>query len=259
MELLHVSASGTRSAPTILFLHGIGAAGWMWGRQIAALPDFRCLTVDLPGHGRSNHIPWISFAETADHVANLIRTRATNGPAHVVGLSLGGHVVLELLARHSNLVDRAIVSGVTDRPWPNRWALPLQLALVSAVMKRRWSTNRMVKSMQVPSDLEPALREGLEAMSMSTYRRIYREGSTWHAPPSLRDVGNPTLIVAGGNEVAMIKTAAEAIAGLMPNAEAIVAPRLGHGWNVEDPTLFSEMVRTWVTGDPLPSQLQRIG
>jgi pimeloyl-ACP methyl ester carboxylesterase len=93
----------------LVFLHGVGASGWMWARQVAALADFHCLNVDLPGHGRSNRVPWVSLADTAGQIAAIIRTRAANGRAHVVGLSLGGYIALALLERHAEVLDRVVM------------------------------------------------------------------------------------------------------------------------------------------------------
>ncbi len=46
-----------------------------------------------------------------------------------------------------------------------------------------------------------------------------------------------------------------AVAATMPNAEAVIAPGVGHGWNGEAPELFSRMIRAWLTGTPLPHEL----
>lgn len=255
---LHFTESGTTGEPSILFLHGIGTSGWMWKRQIADLSSFHCLNVDLPGHGRSNRLEWASLADAADRVADLIMAHATKGIANVVGLSLGGHVALELLARQTHLVDRAIVSGVTYKPMPNLAFLKPQLWLVSALMHRPSVMNMAIKSMQVPSDMQNAFKENLLAMSMRTYRRIFAEVAHWHVPPSLRAVNNSTLIAAGGAESKIIIDAVHAISKLMPNASGVLAPGLRHGWNVEDSALFSEMVRAWITGTPLPTALRQV-
>src|SRR3954454_19509371 len=123
---LYVSESGTPGAPTIVFMHGAGLSGWMWQAQIDTLQDFHCLNIDLPGHGKSNHIPWISMADTANQVAALIRERATNQKASVVGLSLGAYATTALLAEHSVCVDRAIISGMTAFPLPRATLMRMQ-------------------------------------------------------------------------------------------------------------------------------------
>jgi pimeloyl-ACP methyl ester carboxylesterase len=253
---LYVHESGTPGAPGIVFLHGAGTSGWMWERQIAALADFRCLNVDLPGHGQSNHVTWVSLTNTADQIAALIQARATNGRAHVVGLSLGAYIALVLLEHHADVLDRVVMSGVTAAPMPNRALLPAQLWLLSVLMKRRWFVNRQARLLRLPPDMQSAFTGALLAMSMQAYRRIAEEAVHFRVPPSLRHVNTPTLITAGSRESKIITQAVGAISRLMPNAQGRLAPGLGHGWNVEAPDLFNAMVRAWITGTPLPYRLQ---
>jgi len=255
---LYVDETGTPGAPSIIFLHGIGTSGWMWKRQTAALADFHCLNVDLPGHGKSNRVVWKSLAGTSDQIAEIIRTCATNGRAHIVGLSLGGYIALVLLERHAELVERAVISGVTVEPMPNRMWLNPQLWLMNALMKRRWFVEMQARSMQVPSDMQHDLTEGMLAMSMQTYRRIYEEAVEFTLSGALRNVSTPTLVTAGGQETEIILHAVEVIPQVMPNARGCLAPGVGHGWNVEDPDLFNAMVRAWISGETLPRRLQAV-
>ena len=256
---LYVHESGTPGAPSIVFLHGVGTSGWMWTPQIAALADFHCLNVDLPGHGKSNHEPWVSFANTAHQIALIVEARATHGRSHVVGLSLGGYLALTLLERHADVLDRVVMSGVTAAPMPNRALLKPQLALMSVLMKRRWLVKRQAQALHLSPDMQTAFTDNLLAMSMQAYRRIYEEASRYRVPPSLRTVDTFTLVVAGSRESRIITQAVGTIASMMPNAQGRLAPGLGHGWNVENPDLFNAMVRAWITNRPLPYSLQAAG
>jgi pimeloyl-ACP methyl ester carboxylesterase len=253
---LYVHEIGTPGAPAIVFLHGVGASGWMWKLQIAALPDFHCLNVDLPGHGKSNREAWVSLADTADQIADIIRARATNGRAHVVGLSLGGYVALILLERHADVLDRVIMSGVTAAPMPNRALLKPQLWLMSVLMKRRWLVNMQARSLHLSPDMQAAFTDNVLAMSMQAYRQIWEEGVDFRVSPSLPAVNIPTLIVAGSRESKIITQAVSTISTMMPNAQGRLAPGLGHGWNVEAPDLFNAMLRAWFMNTPLPHRLQ---
>lgn len=253
---LYVSERGTPQASSIVFLHGIGTSGWMWDRQVAALDAFHCLTVDLPGHGRSNQETWVSLADTADRIAALIQARATDGRAHVVGLSLGGYIALVLLDRHAGVLDRVVISGVTAAPMPNRALLPVQLGLMSLLMKRRRYMDLQARSLGLPPDMQAAFTEALQAMSLQAYRRIWKEAAQFRVSSSLRNVTTPTLVTAGGRESEIITQAVGTISTLMPNAQGRIAPGLGHGWAVEAPELFTAMVRAWITDTPLPDRLQ---
>jgi pimeloyl-ACP methyl ester carboxylesterase len=258
VESLYVSETGVPGAPGIVFLHGIGTSGWMWNRQTAALPDFHCLTPDLPGHGKSSAVEWVSLADTADQIAAIIRARAANGRAHVVGLSLGGYIALVLMQRHPDVVERAVVSGVTAAPMPNRAWLQPQLGVMSFLMKRRWFANMQAKQMPLSPDEQRAFTENLLAMSMLAYRRIYEEVVDFQVTPAFRQVQTPTLVVAGSKESPIILQSVETIPHIMPNAEGRLAPGVGHGWNVEATSLFNAMTRAWLTGAPLPQELQLV-
>ncbi|GIF73603.1 alpha/beta fold hydrolase [Asanoa siamensis] len=100
---------------TVLFLHGGNVAGWMWRDLAATLPDHHCLIPDLPGFGASRTRPWTTLEAVADAVAEIVRARAHDGRAHVVGLSLGAVVGTVLLARHPDVAASALLTGAPLR------------------------------------------------------------------------------------------------------------------------------------------------
>lgn len=114
---MHVRQSGPPGSPALVFLHGVGNSGVMWGEHMAKLGGFHCLAPDLPGFGLSNKQPWTSRIDVTDRVAELIRTQVPERRAHVVGLSLGGSIAHTLLARHPHLVNRVVIDGCGVLPW----------------------------------------------------------------------------------------------------------------------------------------------
>lgn len=127
---LVAAEAGERGAPAVVLLHGAGVSGWMWARQAAALAgDLHLLIPDLPGHGRSNQLPWTSIADTAAMITELVAARTEDGRAHVVGLSLGGYVGLHLAATAS-WPTGLIVSGSSVLPFPH----PRLITMITAAM-----------------------------------------------------------------------------------------------------------------------------
>jgi lipase len=103
---LHVHEWGDASSPTVVCLHGVTAHGERF-RQLAEerwAARFHVLAPDLRGHGRSGWEPPWTFAQ---YVADLVETFPE--PAAWVGHSFGGRLVLELAARHPELVRRAVL------------------------------------------------------------------------------------------------------------------------------------------------------
>jgi len=92
---LHIAHSaGAADAPTLLFLHGLGGTGAVWGR-VAALADWPGDVVlpDLRGHGASPWTRTYSFGAMASDVAGLL---PEGRPVVAVGHSMGGAVALAL-------------------------------------------------------------------------------------------------------------------------------------------------------------------
>lgn len=253
---LHVEVTGDPSSPAIVFLHGVGTSGWMWWRQVPAFADHLCLNIDLPGHGFSCDVPWISLPDTASQVAELVRARSVTGDAHVVGLSLGGQVALALLEHHSDVMNRVVISGVTAEPWPHRWFVTPQAWLTTTLLRSRRLVDAQAHSLDLPPEVHGVFAENVRVMRAKTYHRVFREVAGYAVPSSLRSVQTPTLVLAGSKESAVIRQAVETIPSTMPLATGRIVPEVGHGWNVEAPDLYNATVRAWVAGLSLPVSLK---
>ena len=75
---MYVHESGTPGSPAIVFIHGLGQSGREWRRHMAELAGFHCLAPDLPGFGRSNHLPLPSNERITDLLAELIEAASTS-------------------------------------------------------------------------------------------------------------------------------------------------------------------------------------
>lgn len=83
--------------------------------QVAAqlANQFDVLTFDMPGFSRSSvqSVDEISASKLADQIAGLVRSLGTY-PATFYGCSSGGIAVLDLVVRHADLVQNAVVHEV---------------------------------------------------------------------------------------------------------------------------------------------------
>ncbi|CAN5912880.1 hypothetical protein BH23ACT10_BH23ACT10_09330 [soil metagenome] len=98
----------------------------------------------------------------------------------------------------------------------------------------------------------------LRRLTTDTIRRVYEEIIDFRPPAQLRDRAQRILAIAGGQEVAAVRTSLVDILDASPNATAAIAPGLQHGWAGEDPALFAAMVRAWISGTPLPPALEPV-
>lgn len=254
-----IHQSGVENAPTILFLHGLGVSSWMWTEQVEVLQNrYRCLAIDLPGNGDSFAMPWTSFSDTADVVADVIRDNCEGGTAHVVGLSLGGYVGLKLLANHPQTVASMVVSGVTLTPILR----PAFINPVSALMARLLTSKLMgrisAKLIQIPTDVLPYYYRDVERLAPLTVKRVYQELSGGMALEISADATSRLLMVAGDREAKPILNSLTIAKESLSHATTAIAPNAHHVWNAEHPQLFTDMIDLWLNEHKIPAALNSV-
>ncbi len=110
-----VTDTGGPGRPLVM-LHGAGASGAVFSSQFEGpLADhFRIIAIDLPGHGRSDRSTRPDMAYTLPNTAQMLAGLFPHlgiERAVVYGWSLGGHIVLEMMARFPALFAGAAISG----------------------------------------------------------------------------------------------------------------------------------------------------
>lgn len=251
---LAYTRSGNPNAPAIIFLHGNAMGQWMWYGQTEHFADYDCYNVDLPGHGKSSAITWEAFDQAADCVAHLIREDISGKPVFLVGMSLGAVVGLHLLTRHPGLVERAVLTGAFAET-PPRWVITVQSGILGALLATRFGKRLFAAMLHLPADVMPHYERSIDALSLSSFRRINRQIADYAPLRGLNAVTVPLLFVTGEKDIALNRRSVVWLAGQAPCAVGVYAPGVHHGWNGEDPALFNAMTRAWIEGQPLPAPL----
>ncbi|MEY4138660.1 MAG: hypothetical protein RLZZ371_842 [Pseudomonadota bacterium] len=109
--LIHRQVAGDGD-PAVIFVHGFGCALADWAAQVAHLsPRFKCIAMDLPGHGASP----VPDAHTMQALADAVnRVKQEAGTEHVVlvGHSLGTRVITDAyLQSPANVLGLVFVDG----------------------------------------------------------------------------------------------------------------------------------------------------
>jgi pimeloyl-ACP methyl ester carboxylesterase len=247
---MYVRESGTPGSPAVVFLHGVGNSGAMWGRHMGS--EFHCLAPDLPGFGKSNGLAWTSRIDIADGIASLIETRVPDRRAHVVGLSLGGSIAHALLARHPDLLDRVVIDGCGALPWWGTGLIKVGVTAISPFLH----TRAVIGMTGDAFGLDEDTRDDLRTAAPRAFRKGFAEANETRLTRAELEASCPTLLVAGEREMKPpVRATNAALAQVMLNAEARYVAGCGHGWLGEKPELHIRMVHAWITGQDLPPEL----
>jgi pimeloyl-ACP methyl ester carboxylesterase len=251
---LFVRESGPVNAPAIVFLHGGLMSGWTWDPVVTRMKHYRCLVPDLPQYGKSFQQGPFEMSRAVEAVAELVRTRASSGRAHLVGFSLGAQVGVQLLATEPQLIDRAVLSSAFVNTWP---AVPLtrRLAGLAArttlfrwlLITRHWDVHHAAQN--------PGYRDDARLNSGAQLAHIAMASAGFTLPKDLDKSDVPTLFVTGSKEPRIIRRWATTLAQPMPNGVDRVALGMSHDWPLHNPDLFARTAEAWISGIPLPAEI----
>ena len=239
-------------APVILYLHGLGIAAWSWDPVREALPEFGALLPDLPGHGASVATRWLSIADTATRVAEIVDRLPGNPTVHLTGHSLGAYVGLVLLTQRPERFASATLSGFHIGSPGSRTQLKLAYIANGLVFRVPALLRRFAS---VFGD-GAAARQFVEGARTIRSRTIWRAGFhvvDFEAPAGIDALTLPVLTIAGDREPEAIRSTPGKLEGLNPNVHGQVLDGRGHLWPAKEPALYADILRRHITGRTLPS------
>jgi pimeloyl-ACP methyl ester carboxylesterase len=243
------------AGPPLVLAHGfVGDGPSTWGRQLDELSDeFTVVAWDAPGAGRSAPPP-VSFriADYAECLAGFCSALRLHEP-HLVGLSFGGIVVLELFRHHPALPQSVVLAG-SYAGWagslaPDEVDERLQLCLKLADLPPDQFAAAMLSSMfseSAPVDAVAEFAASVRAFNPTGFRAM-----TWSsAEADLRDVlasvSAPTLLLYGDRDVRAPLPVAHSLHAAIPGAALVVMSGVGHVSPVEAPDVFNREVRDFL-------------
>ncbi|KAK8013851.1 hypothetical protein PG990_007147 [Apiospora arundinis] len=253
---------------TVVMLHVLFSSHLDWAHIWPKIPEYHLLIPDLPQHSRSKHVRPFSFALAADLVADMIRKHAHDGHAHIVGMSTGGYITLELIRRHPDVVQTAFISGVSyiqegwqnlSRQYPKMMYLGLSALLYSPSGMLLKATG-WAPELQNEELLKEIRKNTTSSLSTSGVGDTYRFGRE-----EVADAGKQNkriAVIAGGKQdnIEGVHEVGRLLKSLGhgPGEETrtFVIKKAIHSWNLQLPELFAQSVRAWIERHPMPMDLE---
>ncbi|NTU78522.1 MAG: alpha/beta hydrolase [Chloroflexales bacterium] len=244
---LHWPAAG----PRLVLIHGFGTANTSWSSvaPLFAQAGYDTYAPDLAGFGLSSK-RWdvgYSHGDQADLLAAWMQHLGLDA-ATIIGHSMGGNVAAHLALRHPQRVERlvlaapAVVSGLKSAP--------RRLGVLLQVPALRQAARRTVRKIVLRSDLRrfeasnPLVLRVLRTADwdlalLAATRDSWANQLTLE---QLRSITVPTLLLWGADDTTIPVVDSERLRMLLPRAQAITMPGLGHLPHEEDPQRFAALV-----------------
>ncbi len=248
-DAINIFFESTGEGRPVVFLHGWTMDHELWDRQVTALaPSYRCVTVDLRGHGSSSKpVDGYGYEE---HVEDLDRLLGALDLRHatLVGSSMGGAIAIQLAAVHPERVAQVVTVGtppqlVADDRWPEGRPLEVVGAFLEFQRVARERTMRQIVEASAHADLGEPTNTWLFQIALRS--PSWAATGSWKgalassAVPFISRLAVPLLVMHGRHDAFVSNAAASRLAAEAPDSRLAWFENSGHFPFLEESELFN--------------------
>jgi pimeloyl-ACP methyl ester carboxylesterase len=256
---------GGRGREAVLLVHGFGfGALETWEHQVPYLaPRYRVVAPDLYGFGKSQaRRPVETAADEADALVELL-DHLRIARAHVVGVSFGGYVALQLALRHPGRVDRLVlVDAAGLRPTEReqrtisahffdevdvaRVLIPPDIDTLRHFLGRMFYRPRYLPDFVLREILVKEFWNQKELKQRIARRLLAPDGLL--SPEALGQVRSPTLLVWGRHDPLLLPEIGRRMAAAIRGSHIEWLEESSHTGMIEEPWRFNRLVIAFLEG-----------
>ena len=253
---------------TIVFIHGLGSYLQAWIRNVDELKaNYRCISIDLPGYGKSSKQPH-SGAMTlyADVINELVAELGLN-KVILAGHSMGGQISITTSLLYPSIVEKMVLVAPAGFERFNKGQSQWFRDVMTFDGVRLTTTEAIQNNLasnfyHLPAEADFMVTDRISMRSASDfYGYVYAVVQSVNGMVSnpvidyLSDVKTPTLILFGENDNLIpnrflnpgrTSEIANYGASQIKNSKLVMVPKCGHFMMFERPDVFNSEVRAFL-------------
>jgi pimeloyl-ACP methyl ester carboxylesterase len=255
---LHVRDRGPRDAPAVIMIHGTASHLQSWDDWAAGLEDrFRVVLLDLPGHGLSVPDPTGDYSDERT-VALLVELMDRLGieRTNLIGSSLGGRIAWKFAAAFPDRTAKLVLvspDGFASPGFEYGKApdVPASLSLMKHFLPKRLLRPQLAAAYADGGKMSGATLQRYHDLMRAPGNRealLERMRQTVLVPPEpyLEKITAPTLLVWGEQDRMIPVSNGQDYLRVMPDAQLVSFPDLGHVPQEEAPEMSLQAVRAFL-------------
>jgi pimeloyl-ACP methyl ester carboxylesterase len=255
------------SGPPLIFLHGIGGNRTNWTQQQHHMADM-CTTIawDARGYGLSEDYEGpLQFSQFSDDLNRLLDFRRIDS-AHFVGLSMGARILMNFFSSAS---DRVSTLTLCDCFYSFGAALSADkqaefIALRQKPLRSGMTLGdiapKLIESLVSPncrSEVKARLHESILDLHVESYLKTVEASMSFDMSGELVDFDIPVQLIFGEHDRLTPPSIGRVMMKQMPNARLQVIKDAGHISNMEQPSDFNNILRSFLTPNLGMAKFQR--
>jgi 2-hydroxy-6-oxonona-2,4-dienedioate hydrolase len=230
----------------LVLVHGFMGGSDQWALQAPLKLDRDVIAVDLPGFGQNAHLePIDSIGGFATWVREHLAASSIR-KFDLLGHSMGGMVVQEMVRQEPERVARLILYGTGPvGALPGRFE-PIDASIARARRDGREATARRIAATWfLNGEAAEEYAECARIAAMSRVQAIVaglEAMKSWSGQNHLEDIRSETLILWGDRDRTYAWSQVDVLWRTIPNSHLAVLPGCAHAVHLERPKLFNSIV-----------------
>ncbi|MFZ5964973.1 alpha/beta fold hydrolase [Thalassococcus sp. BH17M4-6] len=250
--MLNTLSHGTPTdQPPLVIVHGLYGSARNWGVIGKRLSDQRqVIAVDQRNHGDSGWTDSHSYPDMAGDLAEVIA--GLDGPADVLGHSMGGKAAMVLAITQPALVNRLIVADIAPVPYSHsqiQYIEAMRAVDLARVEKRSDAVAQLAAHVPDPG-LQAFFTQSLDLKEKRWKLNLDTLAAEMDKVLGFPDVSGqfdgPTLFLSGAESDYVTQDARPVIRDFFPQARFARIPGAGHWLHAEKPREFEASVRAFL-------------
>ena len=251
---IDVNAEVRGDGQPLLLVHGFPLDHTMWQHQIDAFADScQVIAPDLRGFGQSDMTTdAVSMEQFADDLSNLLKAMGIDRPVTFCGLSMGGYIAWQFIARHAQQLNGLVLcdtrAAADSEEMKQSRAEAAEAVLRDGPQKL---TDAMIpklfceKTVESNPEIVAETRAVMMQTSPTTIAAALAGMAQRHdATESLGQINIPTTVICGQFDIITPPSEMRSVADAIPNAEYFEITNAGHMAPLENPAEVNIAIRS---------------
>jgi len=250
---------GKMGGPAVIFVHGGAVSAMIWWQQVPTFrKKFRTIVYDARGFQRSVDKTGAGMSTLIEDLEALVDYLKLEKVA-LIGQSMGGRAVLPFAVRHPEKTVALVMCGTWGHfDWPEHWALAKDLEALPKTFEtgKIWGMSKQYQAREENADAV-YLFDQIKWASLAHKPKLH---GTQPGAPNLEQVSSmkvPTLCITSDQDAVMPTPLVEGLAKIIPGAEMVNFPGVGHSAYYEIPGKFNETIISFIEKQQQQQQQQQ--
>jgi pimeloyl-ACP methyl ester carboxylesterase len=235
---------GNKLRPAVILIHGMGGNHLSWPAEMRRLPEYRVITLDLPGHGKTEGPGRQSVQDYARAVVGFLDDVELSR-AVIVGHAMGGAIALTLALDYPHRV--AGIGLISTGP-----CLPIPPLIIENAANQSTfalaikSLQELSLGSQTPDKLKGNTIKHLSETRQSLLLDDLLACDRFNQTDRLGTIRTPALVICGKDDKLTPLRFSEILSQQIPGAALQTVEGAGHMLLLEQPDRLSKMLHVFL-------------